>query len=163
MNKEVIKAMNKKEEKETTIKKIKKWWNKNGYKILRVILFPVWGCVVVKEKYNQWIVKKNKWNEERAKEILDYYVPRSSEWNEETKSFYLFDNGYGWGSKYNIKKYINRKDRNFWKVNCGTFGSNMRKFLIDKYELEWFNKKTLDCSDGYTEIIFKLNEDDVNK
>ena len=37
MNKEIIKAMNKKE---TRIDELHKWWNKNGYKIMRVVFFP---------------------------------------------------------------------------------------------------------------------------
>ena len=47
MNAEVIKEMNKKE---TKFDKARKWWNKNGYKVMRVILFPIWGCVWAKGK-----------------------------------------------------------------------------------------------------------------
>ena len=39
MNAEIIKAMNKKE---TAIDRFGKWWAKNGYKVMRVILFPIW-------------------------------------------------------------------------------------------------------------------------
>ena len=39
MNKEVIKAMNKKE---TKVNEIRKWWSKNGYKVMRVVLFSFW-------------------------------------------------------------------------------------------------------------------------
>ena len=38
MNAEIIKAMNKKE---TKIDAFKKWWKKNGYKVMRVVLFPL--------------------------------------------------------------------------------------------------------------------------
>ena len=38
MNVEAIKAMNKKETKSDAIRK---WWNKNGYKVMRVIFFPI--------------------------------------------------------------------------------------------------------------------------
>ena len=47
MNNEVIKAMNKKE---TKIDKIRKWWSNNGYKVMRVILFPIWWGIKAKEK-----------------------------------------------------------------------------------------------------------------
>ena len=52
MNAEIIKAMNRKNEKHP----VRDWWKKNGYKVLRVVLFPVWGCMWAGEKI------KNKMN-----------------------------------------------------------------------------------------------------
>ena len=46
MNAEIIKAMNRKNEKHP----VRDWWKKNGYKVLRVVLFPVWGCMWAGEK-----------------------------------------------------------------------------------------------------------------
>ena len=82
MNKEVIKAMNKKE---TKIDKIRKWWSKNGYKVMRVILFPIWWCIKTKEKITSYLNSKCEWSEERANEILSYFIPRKANWNEEHK------------------------------------------------------------------------------
>ena len=154
MNKEVIKAMNKKETKKDTFRK---WWNKNGYKVLRVIFFPVWGACVAKEKITKWFNNRTEWSEVRAKQILDYYIPRRAEWDSEDKEFYFFDNGFGWG--FNLaKKYLKRKDYRFWKLYaCGCFGSKMRTFLIEKYELEGFTKEVRDCHCDWTEIIFTMN------
>ena len=42
MNKEITKAMNRKEKKTT-------WWKKNGYKVMRIILFPIWLGIKGKE------------------------------------------------------------------------------------------------------------------
>lgn len=39
MNNEVIKAMSKKSFKESNLKK---WWRKNGYKVWRIVFFPLW-------------------------------------------------------------------------------------------------------------------------
>ena len=93
MNKEVVKAMNKKETKTNTIRK---WWNKNGYKVMRVILFPIWWGICIKKKVTYYLDKKEEWSEERADEILNYYIPRQAEWVEKDKEFYFFDNGMGW-------------------------------------------------------------------
>ena len=103
MNKEVIKAMNKKE---VEIGKFRKWWNKNGYKVMRVILFPIWWGIKAKAKIDYHLNSREKWSEERVKEILNYYVPRLADWDEEDKCFYFFDNGYGWsiGFQRNILK-----------------------------------------------------------
>ena len=145
MNAEVIKAMNKKEKKHT----FRKWWNRNGYKVMRVIFFPIWICSVIKEKITNMLNARQEWNEERVTAILDYYIPRKADWCEEDQTFYFFDNGIGWGM-YWAKRYLKRKDRRFWKVN----GVKIRRYLIDTYQLEGFTKIVGDCSNGWTELDF---------
>lgn len=155
MNNEILKAMQNKKE-----HKVRKWWSKNGYKILRVILFPIWLGGILLEKIRAWLNNKEKWNEERATEILNYYIPRSSEWNAEDKSFYFFDNSLGWNVKL-AKRYLKLKDRRFWKVNCAWWGGKMRDFLMNKFELEGFTKELGNCSEGWTEVSFVLNDKDT--
>lgn len=153
MNKEIIKAMNKKEKKNT----FRKWWNRNGYKVLRVIFFPVWIYSIIEEKVTSWLNARQVWSEERAREILNYYVPRKASWEEEDKSFFFFDNGYGWNIHL-AKKYLKRKDNRFWKVHSGFSGGEIRRYLINDFELEGFIKLDGDHSDGWTELQFKMIE-----
>lgn len=154
MNAEITKAMNRKE---TKLDKARKWWNKNGYKVMRVVLFPVWGCICAKNKITAWLDSKQIWSEEKANEILSYYIPRRADWDAEDKTFYFFDNGYGW-SPCSAKKYLKRKDRRFWKCHRGWCGGDIRRYLIDKFELEGFEKEVGECSEGWTEICFKMIE-----
>lgn len=149
MNNEVIKAMQGKKE-----HKIRTWMEKNGYKVLRVVLFPIWIATVLKDKISEYLLDREVWSDERATEILNYYIPRCADWDADNKEFYFFDNGRGWY----IKKYLKLKDRLFWKANATPWGWKMRSFLIDKFELEGFTKELGDCSEGWTEIFFKLNE-----
>lgn len=158
MNKEVVKAMNKVERDRTIVK----WWNKNSYKVARVVLFPIWFGVLTKEKIEQKLNSRVKWSEERVETILDYYVPRYASWNGETKSFYFFDNGYGWDS-CRAKKLLNRKDRRFWNKYNGFGGGELRRYLINNFELEGFEKVVLDTYNGFTEIEFKMIENRVDK
>lgn len=152
MTDEVIKAMQGKKEHKT-----RKWLRKNGYKILRVILFPFWIGSILLEKIRARLNSKEKWSEERATEILNYYIPRASKWDAEDKAFDFFDNGLGWN--YSLaKRYLKRKDRRFWKVHCTWWGGKMRTLLIDKFELEGFTKELGNCSERWTEISFTLNE-----
>ena len=155
MNKEIIKAMNKKE---TKIDKIRKWWSKNGYKVMRVILFPIWWGIKAKEKITSYLNSKCEWSEERANEILSYYIPRKADWNENDKCFYFFDNGMGWARKYN-KRFIKFRDRRWWDCNCGFWGGKIRTYLIEKFELEGFEKEVGDCYDSRTDISFKMIEE----
>lgn len=151
MNAEIIKAMNRKTEKHP----IRDWWKKNNYKVLRVVLFPVWVCMLAGKKIKDKLDAQVVWNDERADEILSYYVPRKCEWDEENQELYFFDNGYGW----HIKKYLKLKDRHFWNKFKGWYGGKIREYLLNTFELEGFTKEVGDCSDGWTEIYFKKNEE----
>lgn len=154
MNAEVIKAINKKE---TKIDKCRKWWGQNSYKVMRVVLFPIWLGINTKKKIIDYLDSREEWSEERAKEILNYYVPRYADWNAENKCFYFFDNGYGW-SMCHAKIFLKRKDRRFWNVHRGWTGGEIRSYLINEFELEGFEKEIGDCSEGWTEIVFRMIE-----
>ena len=152
-NKEIIKAINKKEKKQSAFRK---WWKANSYKVWRIVLFPLGVVLKIQDIITKALNNRNKWDETRAKAIFDYYIPRRAEWEKENNEFYFFDNGYGW-SIYYAKRYLKRKDRRFWKVNSGWCGGDLRNYLIDCYELEGFTKEIYNCSDGQTELVFKMN------
>ena len=152
MNNEIIKAMNRKPKKEI----LRKWWNKNRYKVNRVIFFPIWIGIAIAKKIQKKLDDNQVWSEERAKQILDYYIPRRAEWNEKDKTFYFFDNGMGWSNL--SKKYLKLKDRRWWNNNRGWCGGEIRNYLINKYEIAGFTKKIGDCADGWTEISFTMIE-----
>ena len=152
MNKEIIKAMQGKKE-----HKARKWWRKNGYKVWRVVLFPLWALALLKDKITAHLNSRQEWDEERANEILNYYIPRRADWDEKEQCFYFFDNGMGWDIAY-AKKFLKRKDRRFWQVNCGWWGGKMREYLIERFQLEGFTKEVRDTWDDWTDISFKLNK-----
>ena len=153
MNAEIVKAINEKNKKHP----VRKWWNKNGYKVMRVIFFPIWAWMVISEKIQKKLNARQVWSEERVNIILNYYIPRRAEWDVEEKEFYFFDNGYGWGMNL-AKKYLKRKDRRWWKNHTHWGGGDVRKYLVEKFELEGFTKKVLSNYSDQTEIVFKLNE-----
>lgn len=150
MNKEVIKAMNK-SNKTGKVDNIRKWWRKNGYKVARVVLFPVWFGVCTKEKIDKYLNSKEEWSEERANEILNYYIPRTAEWDAIKKEFYFFDNGLGWYLQL-AKRYLKRKDYRFWRINY----YRIRKYFEDTFELEGFTKEIIPNYNDWTEVVFKM-------
>ena len=152
MNAEIIKAINEKNKKHP----FRKWWNKNGYKVMRVILFPFWISIVTKDKINKYLTSRQEWSNERAEQILNYYVPHKADWHEEDKTFCFYDNGMGWGNL--AKKYIKLKDRRWWNNYSSSWGGKIRRYLIDEFELEGFTKELGNCDDGWTEIYFTLIE-----
>lgn len=154
MNAEIIKAMNRKNKKHP----IRNWWRKNGRKIVRVVLFPVWYPLWIADKIKNKMYARIEWSDERANEILSYYVPRYADWNEEAQEFHFFDNGYGW-SIYQAKKRLKFKDRRFWNKFRGWGGGEIREYLLNTFELEGFAKELGCCEDGWTEICFKKIEE----
>ena len=153
MNKEVLKAMSKKEKKTSNLKK---WWNKNNYNVCRVLFFYIYLPSVAYEKIKKYIHKQIVWSEERATEILNYYIPRRAEWDDEKKEFFFFDNGYGWNFRL-AKKYLKRKDYAFWKKFGSSWCLEIREFLVKDFELEGFTKEVVEDYYGTgTEIIFKM-------
>lgn len=153
MNKEIIKAMNKKSKRHP----IHDWWSSNSYKVWRIVFFPIWIGTLIRDKINKELNNRVKWDEKRADEILNYYIPRASRWYEDDKTFRYFNNGYGWEMCF-AKKYLKRKDKRFWKLHCGWWGDKMRDYLLNKFELEGFEKVVGNCSDGWTEINFKMKD-----
>lgn len=136
MNIEVIKAMNKKE---TVFERFVKRYRANN-RVARLY----------RRIYNNIV-----WSEERANKILSYYVPRKAQWNAKSKHFYFFDNGMGWSHLEKIKL----KDRLFWKKFNGSFGGEIRTYLIEKFELDGFEKTVVQAYDRQTEVIFTLKEE----
>ena len=152
MNAEITKAINEKNKKHP----FRKWWNKNGYKVMRVVLFPIWIGMVAKDKINKYLNSRQEWSDERAKEILNYYIPRRANWCEEDKTFYFYDNGMGWGSL--AKEYLKPKDRRWWNNHNGFWGGEIRLYLIEEFELEGFTKEVIRRDETETEITFTLIE-----
>ena len=140
MNAEIIKAMNRKNEKHPT----RGWWKKNDYKILQVILFPIWRRVWIKDKIINNINAQIVWSEERVNEILSYYVPRKYSWNKEDQKLYFFNSGYGWSINI-AKRYLKFKDRFFWNKYNGCTGRKIREYLLNTFELEGFTKELGYC------------------
>ena len=153
MNNEIIKAMNKKPRKESDLEK---WWRKNSYKVWRVVLFPIWIYVWSRDKIKTYLNSRTVWSESRANEILGYYIPHCARWNNENKTFYYFNNGYGWSMGF-AKKHLKLKDRRFWNLYASW---RIRNYLINNFELEGFTKEVGNCYDGWTEITFRMKTED---
>ena len=146
MNKEILKAIEDKQKKHP----FREWWGRNDYIVMRIILFPIWICAEIVDRIKNWNYERTTWDEKRANEILNYYIPKRSDWLPEKKSFWFYDNGYGW-EILSAKRFLKRKDRLFWRK----FRWEIERYLIKKFELEGFEKEVLDTYGTNTEINFR--------
>ena len=111
----------------------------------------------LKERINTCLNSKNEWNEERANEILSYFIPRAAVWSEDTKTFYYANSGTDWDLNYCIE-YLNKEDRIWWNCNSKPFGGKIKTYLVEEFELDGFTKEIVYTNDeGWVEILFKSN------
>ena len=122
-----------------------------------MIFFPIRWSICLKENIEIYLNSRNEWSEERANKIFNYYIPRKAEWSEEEKTFFICHNWFGWYFD-SAKKYLKFKDRRFWKLHNYGGGGDLRRYLINEFELEGFTKEIGDCAMGWTEVCFRLIE-----
>jgi hypothetical protein len=112
----------------------KKWWiinTKNySYYIWALPIIPFcWVC----DKIESLIDKSLKWNEEKAKKILDKTLPKILKWDEEEKNYYLYIRSY-YGFNWERVPLIYKK----WSKK---FSYCLKEYFLDKYENELYIKK----------------------
>lgn len=90
------------------------------------------------------------WNEEKAKKVLDKMLPRILEWNKEENHYWCHIRKYGWWYSQNRIPFYYRKWTN-------KFSYELKKYLIEKYELKYYTKEILDDYDWHL-IIFTEKE-----
>lgn len=118
--------------KTSAIKDFKKWWGNNGYKVMRVILFPIWICAWAYEKIKDYNWKNTTFSAARAKEFCDWYLPRHI--NKTENGYYYYNNGYGFG------KARRRKD----KVFVSKYKYDLLQYIKNEYEIEGYTKRVID-------------------
>ena len=56
-------------------------------------------------------------------------------------------------------KRVKLKDRRWWKNHTRAWGGKVRDYLIEKFELEGFEKTVGETYDFHTEVTFKMIEE----
>ena len=64
----------------------------------------------------------------------------------------------GWDLRCRQKR-VKLKDRRWWKNHTRAWGGKLRTYLINKFELEGFEKTVGYTSDFCTEVTFKMIEE----
>ena len=62
-------------ERKTTESSMKNWWRVNQYNFFRIIFFPIWIVVLVKNEVSESRYRNIQWSESRADRIIAKTVP----------------------------------------------------------------------------------------
>lgn len=109
-----------------------KWHEKNKYTIRKIVFFPLYFAIKLKEKYDSYLYNKYKWSEESAKEFCDVVLPKKCEKIE--NGFYLYNNHFNFCLKGEKKKYKNFDRR---------YHSKIMRYITDTYQIEGYEKTVL--------------------
>lgn len=126
--------------------KLRKWWNKNDYKVLRVLFFYIWIPTWLCEKHRANKYRKLVWLPETAKKYLDKVLPYLVR-NETEHEEILFTNADDMGG---IKFYWSfsrlekvKRYKTAARYLC-KFNQQVKQFIIEEYQIEGYQKMILD-------------------
>ena len=131
-------------------KDVKKWYEVRwkGYKFV-FIFFPLvlihFLYSKIERKYIKYINKRLKWNEEKAKIVLDFALPYALDYDGDKNEYYTSLGGLSYGLRKIPRKY------RYW---AGNFNSDIMYYLIKSYEKQGYTK-TIENEFSTTWIIFK--------
>lgn len=131
---------NKNMEKVSKTAPIKNWFGRNGYKIVRVLLFPAWFYVIIRDKYRKVRREKMVYSDQQAKFLLDKYLPyHVKNWLEEDGSFLMFRYAGQYCGEldfYNFASKMKRKHASYFNK----FITKIERYFIDQYEIDGYTK-----------------------
>lgn len=121
-----------------------KWWNENGYKIMRVILWPIWLYEILrekKEKRDQERLNAAGFSKEVCKKYLDKALPDLIAKSHDASDEILITDADDMGGVYFNQLYRckNKKISNFFS----RFMIDVKNYIIEEYTIDNYNKITL--------------------
>ena len=121
----------------------RKWWNKNGYKVIRVILWPVWLSYILKEKYKDKSYDALAFSKETCKKYLDKVMPKMVACYNEDHSEILISNADDMGGIQFSCFFRNCKNKKMSKF-FRKFDVELRQYILEEYTIDGYEKMVLD-------------------
>lgn len=118
------------------------WWNKNGYKVNRVILWPLWVTIKLNEKYKT----RQQPNFKRIKKYLDKYLPERARgyWDKKLNGFGIIERD--WDNEYLL---IDSTNLIFYRHSraykyCQRHKKTIQEYIFNEYQIDGFTKLTIE-------------------
>lgn len=155
MNNSIEKARAKYQKKQNN--KLRKWWLKNDYKVLRVLFFYIWFPCWLWEKYKDYSYTSTAWSSEKAKKYLDMLVPYLTRCDEQHEEILFTDADDMGGIQFywsfsRIYKNKYRKAKDF----IIKFNNKVKEYIINEYQIDGYKKMTVDSYKLWNEAVEKF-------
>jgi len=119
-------------ERKTTESSAKKWWRTNRYKVLRIILFPIWIVVLAKNEVDESLYRNAQWSESRADRIIGKIVPQKLEVCDNELCYCL-----EWSEPWTNSACLHFGDKIFGRK----FSHEIAKYLKENYQVDGYKKR----------------------
>lgn len=119
-------------ERKTTESHMKRWWNTNRYKVCRVIFFPIWIVVLVKDEVCESRYRNIQWSESRADRIIAKTVPQKLEVCDDELCYCL-----EWQEPWENSSRLHFGDKIFGRK----FSHEIAKYLKEDYQVDGYQKR----------------------
>ncbi len=150
VEKEIEKRVGKKNK-----KSFRKWWNKNGYIAVQIVLWPISIPVtlyaIFRDKRKKKIKESLTFSNELCKKYLDKMIPVLVAKLCDESDVFLISNSrgdFGDIDFWDFHQYSKRKTKMFF----GKFHSEVRKFILNEYQIDGYSKRILNNPKEWREI-----------
>lgn len=120
----------------------RKWWNKNDYKVMRVIFWPIWLYQILVEKHEDKSYKALTFSKETCKKYLDNVMPKMVACYNEDHNEILISNAEGMGD-VQFSYFRNCKNKKISKFFL-KFRQEVEKYILEEYTIDGYKKMVLD-------------------
>lgn len=128
---------------DAVLKKRKRKWRSYGTQILRILLFPIWVIILIKNEIFESIYRNTKWSDSRTNRILDRVLPHTVE---------ICDNELcycaEWSNPWATGNRLHFGDRVYGRK----FNYEILKYLETMYQIDGY-KKRLESPSGFEHWI----------
>ena len=145
--------------------KIFLWWRNNGYKINRIIFFPIWIFIYLSEKYKNKRYESIMFSEEYCKKCIDKMLPKFIlHYNEDKYCILISDcNDFGYITFYDLcfNTYLKNHGCKKEIIFTNKFYNNVKEYIINKYQIDGYNKMIMSNYKEWNEAKDKFNWYDI--
>lgn len=125
-------------------KKKMRWWVRIGNDRVYIWALPLYGFVILADKFDNWKYNRLIWDEAKAQKVLDYALPKTLEYIAEEDAYY-FNTCWNLGKK-NVPWYLRS-----W---ASKFANKLTDYLVDTYQKDGYEKEFIE--DDYDNwVVFR--------
>lgn len=130
---------------DVALKRCKRRRHSFGAQILRVLLFPIWIVVLIKNEISESIYRNMEWSDSRAIRILDKVLPHEVEICDDELCYCT-----EWHNPWAIGHHLHFGD----KIYARKFNYEILEYLKTKYQIDGYEKRLELPSDFEHWIVF---------